>query len=51
MPEPNSMMLLGSGTEEPRTVAGLILGSGGNLYGTTRSGGSYRRGTVFQITP
>jgi uncharacterized repeat protein (TIGR03803 family) len=30
--------------------AGLELGSGGNLYGTTSSGGSLGYGTVFQIT-
>jgi uncharacterized repeat protein (TIGR03803 family) len=31
--------------------AGLILGEGGNFYGTTRYGGAYLGGTVFRITP
>lgn len=31
--------------------AGVILDSSGNLYGTTRSGGTYDSGTVFEITP
>jgi uncharacterized repeat protein (TIGR03803 family) len=31
-------------------VAGLILGSDGNFYGTTESGGAHGGGTTFQIT-
>ncbi len=31
-------------------VAGLIQGSDGNLYGTTKHGGAYGYGTVFKIT-
>jgi uncharacterized repeat protein (TIGR03803 family) len=30
---------------------GLVLDSGGNLYGTTRSGGAYHGGTAFELTP
>lgn len=32
-------------------TAGLILASDGNYYGTTNSGGSANKGTVFKITP
>jgi uncharacterized repeat protein (TIGR03803 family) len=31
--------------------AGLISDAAGNLYGTTSGGGSYDRGTVFELTP
>ncbi len=31
--------------------AGLVQGTGGNLYGTTYAGGPYNVGTVFEITP
>ena len=32
-------------------VAGLTLGSDGNLYGVTASGGHNNYGTIFQVTP
>jgi uncharacterized repeat protein (TIGR03803 family) len=31
--------------------AGLVFDNSGNLYGTTRNGGAYGYGTVFQLTP
>ena len=31
--------------------AGLIIDAAGNLYGTTRFGGTYEWGTVFEVTP
>src|ERR1039458_10243465 len=31
--------------------AGLIFDAAGNLYGTTRGGGTYGAGTVFELTP
>jgi uncharacterized repeat protein (TIGR03803 family) len=41
----------GGSTDGANPVAGLIQGSDGNLYGTTRFGGAYGYGTVFKITP
>ena len=35
----------------PASPSGLIQGTDGNLYGTTRFGGSNAQGTVFQMTP
>jgi len=35
--------------QEP--IGGVILDAGGNIYGTEATGGSYGRGTVFEITP
>ena len=32
-------------------VAGLVLDTEGNLYGTTEYGGEYGGGTVFEVTP
>jgi uncharacterized repeat protein (TIGR03803 family) len=31
--------------------AGVILDASGNLYGTTRNGGAYDSGTVFEVSP
>lgn len=33
-----------------KTSAPLIIGKDGKLYGTTQSGGTFNRGTVFQLT-
>src|SRR4030088_2951283 len=35
----------------PNPQASLIADSAGNLYGTTRNGGRYGFGTVFELTP
>lgn len=32
-------------------VAGLVMDTLGNLYGTTQSGGTYGNGTVYELTP
>lgn len=32
-------------------VSGLIIDSAGNLYGTGQSGGTYNRGSVFELSP
>jgi len=40
-----------TGSDGSSPEAGLIRDASGNLYGTTRFGGSDRRGTVFEITP
>ncbi len=41
----------GGGTDGSLPVAGLVLGTDGNFYGTTYNGGANDAGTVFQITP
>lgn len=39
-----------SGTDGEYPAAGLVLGTDGNFYGTTRTGGTHCCGTVFKIT-
>jgi uncharacterized repeat protein (TIGR03803 family) len=41
----------GSSTDGTSPWAGLIFDKAGNLYGTTRGGGAYVYGTVFELTP
>jgi len=38
-----------SGTDGAHPVAGLVMDKAGNLYGTTRDGGSFGAGTVFMV--
>jgi uncharacterized repeat protein (TIGR03803 family) len=40
-----------SGMDGAFPVASLILDTAGNLYGTTKGGGRYDSGTVFELTP
>ena len=40
-----------NGTDGSRPMAGVIVDSAGNLYGTTYQGGAFGYGTVFKITP
>lgn len=46
-----SVMYSFSGTDGQYPSGGLIMDGGGNLYGTTGSGGSVGSGTVFELTP
>jgi uncharacterized repeat protein (TIGR03803 family) len=41
----------GNGTDGIEPQADLIFDAAGNLYGTTRVGGAYGPGTVFELTP
>lgn len=41
----------GSGTDGQGPLAGLVFDAAGNLFGTTRLGGIYGFGTVFELTP
>jgi uncharacterized repeat protein (TIGR03803 family) len=38
-------------TDPQEPYGGLIQGPNGNFYGTTRIGGTYGQGTVFEVTP
>lgn len=40
-----------NGTDGTFPMGGLVLGAGGNLYGTTSGGGTYNYGTVFELSP
>jgi len=40
-----------NGEDGFQSYAGLTLGQGGKLYGTTYSGGAYGLGSVFELTP
>jgi uncharacterized repeat protein (TIGR03803 family) len=42
---------LGGTADGANPVDGLMQATDGNLYGTTRQGGAYGNGTIFQITP
>jgi len=39
------------GADGAHPVAGVVIGTGGVLYGTTYAGGSSSHGTVFSVTP
>jgi len=39
------------GTDGASPLNGLMMGGGGNMYGTTSAGGAYNNGTVFRIAP
>jgi len=41
----------GGGVDGYAPFAGVILDKAGNLYGTTASGGKYRKGVVYKLTP
>ena len=40
-----------AGSDGGHPIAGLLLGSDGNFYGSTADGGTYYDGTVFRVTP
>jgi len=46
-----SILLSFNGTDGNGPHASLIMDGGGNLYGTTRAGGAYGDGTVFELLP
>ncbi|MGO4883985.1 MAG: choice-of-anchor tandem repeat GloVer-containing protein [Bryobacteraceae bacterium] len=41
----------GGGSHPSNPYAGVVIGSGGVLYGTSEGGGTYGYGTVFSLTP
>jgi uncharacterized repeat protein (TIGR03803 family) len=41
----------GSGTDGANPYAGMIFDAAGNLFGTTKQGGTSNDGTVFEVTP
>src|SRR5271167_576360 len=41
----------GNGNDGANPIAGVVLDTNGNLYGTTEYGGAYNQGTVFELTP
>src|SRR5580700_640347 len=41
----------GNGTDGANPGGNLIFDASGNLYGTTVSGGTYGRGSVFELSP
>jgi len=47
----NLYSFVGSPSDGRQPVAGLVQGSDGNFYGTTRQGGTDNDGTVFEIGP
>ena len=53
LPVETQLYLFGTAgsTDGTNPNAGLILGTDGNLYGTTANGGQYDVGTVFRLTP
>src|SRR5579864_2470932 len=40
-----------NGANGKNPIAGLVLGTNGEFYGTTGAGGAHTLGTVFKITP
>ena len=45
----NNLYTFTGGADGAKPFAGLVLGSDGNFYGTTTSGGTYTNGAVFRI--
>jgi uncharacterized repeat protein (TIGR03803 family) len=39
------------GTDAQQPYGGLVQGTNGNFFGTSRVGGTYNQGTVFEVTP